>query len=450
MTRTPTSAPTSAPNSASTGSKINQLIGVPSFFPAALEALQLSGARTQGLAELTDAQWGDLLYFCDLAHLTIPIVRASGDAVPRWVRLQTDQKLADNTLRAKRIAVAYTEIAGAFDDAGIEYLVVKGFAQYPDFVDCLEHRMQSDIDLYCPEEFISAAQSVLERLGYSADRTRKKFPADHLPQMTRRQGWQFRGNEYDPEMPPAVDLHFCFWNAVATRLSIPGVDEFWGRRIERRRGDFYFPALSSMDNLAFCSLHILRDLQRGDWVVHHVYELAWFLHTHADEDAWWQSWKRCHDDSFRSLQIISFWLAREWFHCRLAKAVDLELSRMPLAVRQWLERFSASPLTGMFQPNKHGVWLHLALLESRSDRLRALGSTLMPFRFPAVGAPGQDATKDHRLRRWWPSQRYVKYVFHVVFRIGYHLQTLPNTLWHGLCWWLVCWRLDQRRLSTRF
>jgi hypothetical protein len=36
-------------------------------------------------------------------------------------------------------------------------------------------------------------------------------------------------------------------------------------------------------------------------------------------------------------------------------------------------------------------------------------------------------------------------VLHVVFRVGFHLQTLPNTLWHGFCWWL-----DQHRLSKSF
>jgi hypothetical protein len=426
-------------------SKASELIGVPSFFSAALEALQLSGAKTRGLDELTDAQWRDLLAFCDLAHLTLPLVRACGDAAPGWVRLQSDQNLADNRLRVKRIEAAYTEIARAFDDAGIKHLVIKGFAQYPDFVDSLEHRMQSDIDLYCPAELIPAAQSVLGRLGYIGDSTLDKFPADHLPEMTRKQGWQWRGNAYDPEMPPSVDLHFCFWNAATTRLSIRGVNEFWERRIEQRKGGFRFPALSSIDNLAFSALHILRDLQRGDWVIHHVYELAWFLHTHAEDDALWQAWKRYHDDQFRSLQVISFWLAREWFHCSLAETINFELSMIPRPVREWLERFSRSPLTGMFHPNKHGVWLHLALLESRWDRLRVLGSALMPFRLPAVGAPGQDATKARRKRRWWPSQRYAKYVLHVVFRVGFHLQTLPNTLWHGFCWWL-----DQHRLSKSF
>ncbi len=95
-------------------------------------------------------------------------------------------------------------------------------------------------------------------------------------------------------------------------------------------------------------------------------------------------------------RLISFWLAREWFNCNWARAIDREVSRIPRPVRQWLDRFSQSPLTGMFHPNKHGVWLHLSLLESRWDRLLVLGSALLPVRFPAVGAPGQDATKSRQ------------------------------------------------------
>ena len=89
----------------------------------------------------------------------------------------------------------------------------------------------------------------------------------------------------------------------------------------------------------------------------------------------------------------------------------------------------------MFHPNKHGVWLHLSLLESRWDQLLILAKALLPVRLPAVGAPGQDATKSRKMRTFWPSQRYAKYVFHVAFRVAFHLRTLPNTLWHGFCWW---------------
>jgi hypothetical protein len=182
------------------------------FFPAVLDALQLRGAETVGLWELSDTEWENLLAFCDLAHVTLPLVMTCQDDAPGWVLTRVKRNLANNKVRVRRIATAYREIAQAFERAGVQHLVLKGFAQYPDFAESLDYRMQSDIDLYCPEENLLAAQAVLKGLGYEPDRTSNKFPADHLPQMTRKRAWRYRGDEYDPEMPPAVDLHFCFWN----------------------------------------------------------------------------------------------------------------------------------------------------------------------------------------------------------------------------------------------
>ena len=168
------------------------------------------------------------------AHLTLPLMRTCREDAPGWVLSRANRNLADNRMRVKRIETAYREVAQAFERAGVEHLVIKGFAQYPDFTDSLDHRMQSDIDLYCPEDSILAAQAALRSLGYESNQTLEKFPADHLPEMTRKREWRWRGNEYDPEMPPAIDVHFCFWNFAATRLAIPGVDQFWGRRIVRQ------------------------------------------------------------------------------------------------------------------------------------------------------------------------------------------------------------------------
>src|SRR5271156_397665 len=151
--------------------ELNQLEGVPSFFVAVLEALQLRGAETLGLWELTDAKWQDLLAVCDLAHLTLPLMRTCREDAPGWVLSRAKRNLADNKIRVERIETAYREVAQAFEHAGVEHLVLKGFAQYPGFADSLDHRMQSDIDLYCPEECILAAQASLRTLGYESDRT---------------------------------------------------------------------------------------------------------------------------------------------------------------------------------------------------------------------------------------------------------------------------------------
>ena len=105
------------------------------FFPAVLEALQLRGAETVGLWELTDTEWRNLLAFCDLAHLTLPLVMTCQEDAPGWVLSRAKRNLADNKVRVRRIATAYREIAHAFERAGVQHLVLKGFAQYPDFAE---------------------------------------------------------------------------------------------------------------------------------------------------------------------------------------------------------------------------------------------------------------------------------------------------------------------------
>src|SRR6202012_3089925 len=167
--------------------------------------------------------------------------------------------------------------------------------------------------------------------------TLEKYPSDHLPEMTRRRGWRPTGYLYDPEMPPPVDLHYCFWNEADTRVAVKGTDAFWERRETRNFSDLSFPALSTIDNLAFSALHIVRDVLRGDWVLHHVYEVACFLHSREEDAPLWQAWNKEHSRSLRSLQAISFYLARRWFGCRCSPVVEREIEQLPTPVRRWLD-----------------------------------------------------------------------------------------------------------------
>ena len=134
---------------------------------AALEALKFRGARREELGELDESEWDEVFSFCDLAHLTIPLLRSCGDQLPTWVRSRIEQNVADNTLRFERIKKIYEEFVEAFGDAGAEHVVIKGFAQSPDFVEHPRFRLQSDIDIYCPPESICRAREALSRLGYS-------------------------------------------------------------------------------------------------------------------------------------------------------------------------------------------------------------------------------------------------------------------------------------------
>jgi MFS family permease len=410
---------------------------IPHHVRALLSALQFQNANPEALQSLDESEWRELLEFCDLAHMTFPLLQNCRNVLPDWVRNRIEQNAADNVTRFENIKRVYLELAKALDDVQVEYLVVKGFAQCPGYVEDPRLRMQSDIDIYCPSNSIFIARDQLLNLGYEPLRGLEHLPVDHLPPMVRRAGWEWRGNAFDPEMPPSVELHFCLWNEGNARFAPKGLEEFWPRRVTRHLDDFSFPALEPVDNFGFSALHALRDLFRGDWVLHRIYEMARFLHTNAGDKSFWLRWRELHHDSLRSIEAISFRLARDWFACDLSEEVEAEVRNLPVAVQSWLDLFSNSPLEGMFSTNKDGVWLHLALLESFKDKRAILCDALLPMRIPAVGAPGQDTTRQGRKKRFWPSHRYAKYLFYITSRLTYHTKTLSPTLYQGARWWLA-------------
>ena len=386
---------------------------------------------------LDESGWHELLEFCDFAHLTLLLWRNCADVLPDWVRERMERNASDNAKRFNNLKRIYLELAKVLEDVQVEYLVLKGFAQYPGYVENPRLRMQSDIDIHCPPESILRARDALLSLGYHPLRGLEHLPKDHLPAMIRNPGWEWRGNAFDPEMPPSIELHFCLWNQSNARFAPKGLEDFWPRRGTRHLEDFSFPALDPIDNFGFSALHALRDLLSGDWVLHRIYEMARFLHTNATNKPFWLRWRELHHASLRSSEAISFRLARDWFACDLSEEVEAEVRNLSPAVQQWLDLFGGSPLEGMFRTNKDGVWLHIALLESSEDKRAVLRNALLPMRIPTVGAPGQDTTRQGRRKRFWPSHRYAKYLFYLTSRVVYHTKTLAPTLWHGVRWWLA-------------
>jgi MFS family permease len=408
---------------------------LPHYVSALLGALQFPQASTQALEKLDECEWRDLLSFSDLMHLTLPLGEACGSALPEWVRARMETNFTDNALHFERVKMVYTEISSALHDAAVEHLVIKGFAQYPGYVDDPRLRLQSDIDLFCPEESIFRARDVLTCLGYEPNHGLAHLPSDHLAPMGRKSNWQWKGNLFDPEMPVGVELHFRFWDETSARFSPTGLDYFWARRVGKQISDLRFLALHSVDNLGYISLHMLRNLLRGEWMIQYAYEIAYFLHASATNETFWQGWLNLHDGPLRSLQAIAFRLSKEWFGCTVAEPVAEEIERMSPSVQQWFAEFAGSPLTGIFDKNKDFLWLHMALLESARERAAVLRRTLLPGRVPPVGAPGQGLNYKGEPKKFWPSQRHAKYAFYIASRVTYHASALPTTLFSGLRWW---------------
>ena len=401
---------------------------LPRAVAAVMAALRFSGRAKTTLRALTDAEWQTALAFTDRAGLTLILGAVCRDALPAWVRERIDRNLSRNAERLQRLRSSLGEIAARLDSRGIEYLLLKGFSQQTEYVADPRLRVPYDIDLFTPGDYLIPARDGLVSLGYEALHGTEQLSTDHLPPMLRKTGWEWRGDFFDPEIPPSVDLHFQLWDASTERCEAPAVELFWPRRI--REEDM--PVLDPADRLGYAALHLLRHLLRSSVRGCHVYELAYLLENHLEDEKFWNHWRELHPEELRNLEAISFRLAAGWFGCHLPAVVSDQIERLPEDVSSWFERYAASPVEALFHPNKHELWLHFALVSSARDRRRIFIRRVFPVTLPgpvdAAFIPENKMTWQLRVRKRF------KYARHLVERSAYHARTLPATLGHGLMW----------------
>jgi hypothetical protein len=355
---------------------------LPHFAAAVLSALRLQDPSIEGLKGLTDSEWNQALSFCDRAQLTLLLGDVCSESLPPWVERRIRANLANNRLRNDLLQAELRLIAAQLKHCEIDYLLLKGFAHGSRYAKDPGLRQQYDIDLFAPQEMLIPARDALHSLGYESLTGFDHLPTDHLPVMVQKTGWRWRGDFFDPEIPPSIDLHFRFWDPDTERFEAPGLDAFWERRISRDIEGAQVPVLSAADEFGYAALHTLRHLLRGSLRIYHVYELAYFLNLHAHDVSFWNEWNSLHPADLRRLEAISFELARTWFACRLAPLLEEQTAELDEPIRQWMDLYAAAPVLGMFRPNKAELWLHLSLLDSARATFSVARRRIIPLQRP--------------------------------------------------------------------
>jgi hypothetical protein len=94
---------------------------IPHHVQALLSALQFRSAHPEALQALGESEWRELLEFCDLAHLTLPLWRncSDVDVLPDWVRERMERNAFDNAKRFENIKRDYLELSKALEDVQV-------------------------------------------------------------------------------------------------------------------------------------------------------------------------------------------------------------------------------------------------------------------------------------------------------------------------------------------
>lgn len=370
---------------------------------AVLDGLRLDG----GEAAWPDATgWQDAEYYLHRNQLTLLARHACAGCLPATLQPRFDGFYRANCARLTRLRATTGEVIAALQRAGIEAVLLKGFARAAEYIPDTDARMHYDIDLYCPQHAENAAR-VLHSIGYEPIAGAESDAAGHLVPLARATRWKWRGDFFDLETPAHVELHPVLWMPRIECIPFSGLQDFWSRRVIEKG----YCTLNRHDTLAYRCLHLLRHLLRGDTRAAGVYEIAYFLQQNCGDEEFWRAWLNLHPQDLRQGQAVCFALAQRWFGCRMHSFPSISVESLPAPVRDWMLQSAASPVEGFFVPAKHELALHLALLDSPVAKCRVALRRLLPLR--------------HSARMW---EDRADYLARLKSRAAYHVRALVPTL----------------------
>jgi len=111
-----------------------------------VRSLSFGQDRRSDLRSIPEAEWRRLLALTDRSQLTLPLAVRCRNELPVWVQQRLNGNLQNNAIRHHRILDAYQELDHALSSKGIDFMVLKGLTQWPNYCDDLRHRPQYDLD----------------------------------------------------------------------------------------------------------------------------------------------------------------------------------------------------------------------------------------------------------------------------------------------------------------
>ena len=382
---------------------------VPRCVAAVLDALRFDDQRIAP-PDAPSTEWDQAIYYLNRNQLTLI---AGSTRFPAPLESLIDGFYRANCFRLSRLRETTGSLIAQLQAAGIEPVLLKGFARTAEYLADTEARMHYDIDLFCPEQ-AHEAQTVLFRDGYrSLEHHSQSDVAGHLTPLARPTSWRWRNDFFDLETPVHIELHEQLWTGQVERFAFSGLEGFWTRR-EKESGRAYF-TFNRHDTLAYRCLHLLRHLLRGDPRAASVHEIAYFLHQNRSDENFWTVWRSLYSPDLHLAQAACFALAQRWFGCAMHEVPAAAVRRLPQPIAGWMEHSAASPVESFFRPVKSELALHFALIDaltdSRSAKLRVALRRLLPLR--------------HTGRMWEPRSGYLA---RLGSRAVYHARALAPTL----------------------
>jgi len=333
---------------------------------------------------LPDPRQRELLEFSDRAGLSLHlwrIAREAGVADRLACGAEYRERWRKNEIRLEERRRVAATLTGLLSGVDLRAAVLKGFLLAPDFVPSAVERQQNDIDFLLSTSDAQKAFELFTANGYRALQEEQDGPDLHLPMLIPVAFTDRQGDYFNPRTPPVVELHDRLWPSDFERIPVVFAPDPLSRIVIREG----MPTLDSRDQLTVCVLHAMRHIFRGSLRVSHLYEIAGFLETHTDNEAFWRAWlaDMAHpaQTPLRELSVAGLALSARVFHARWPAALESARAALPAPALHWITRYGPVVLDRE-RRDKEQVLLQLAFVHGWRDRFLVLQRRLAPLRIP--------------------------------------------------------------------
>ena len=388
------------------------------------------------LEPFTLGDWERTLHWLDLTGLALYLWRRLGDslatnAVPPAVRVRLERNQMQNKARVADAAREFSTLNKLWEQSGVRFAALKGFAMIPDYCEDAALRTQYDHDYLLDAESLPAAVAALQSAGYVRKNPHERhplafsLPSHPAPVLTGSIDF------YSRRLPRPIELHTRLWEASNERIEIAPYEGALDRACLRSLDGAPFAVLNDTDALVFQVLHAFRHVLRNWCRLSIFLEIARFLERRSTDIEFWERFRNRIENRrwLPEASGVVFSLASNLFAVPVPRpAGPCTLEAMTPAMIAWIEDYGNASALRNFQGNKHSLLLHREFVDDLSAWREVRRQRLFPF------AQIPRALRLRSARRGFPLNAAWTQGMHLVRRAKFHLTAalsyaLANVAW---------------------
>jgi hypothetical protein len=381
----------------------------------------------RAMSKASAREWARALRWMDISGVALYFLhQVEDEGLTEWVpgavlaRLRTNRE--QNGERARDFGRELREIGRSFAEAGVPFLVLKGFANIPEACPDPALRLQVDLDLMVEERHTSQVQDILQWHGYGLT-------------AIGRGAWEFRTQS--TEIPRLQDLYKAKpERSLDVHPVPPGVfEKAYATCCERELLNTRFRALDPVARVLAQSTHLAKHM-RGEWTrLSWLLEMQSALHYWSDNAAFWaELGSRLRQDSSAAEEMgTAVLLCRAVLGGSYGNEVLCEAEQcVPQGVRLWIAEYGREAVLRSFPGSKLYLLIPSAPGRKHSERHRRL----LPISAPSPVVP--PAMRDeYRVRAAWAQLRFVG------FRLRFHVREGARYLFAAPRWRRLVAQLEE-------